>query len=79
MLSQDHLDLVRYIAENMSAFDYKAQEEILTVIRHLTHVLSVAGMHIVEILHQERRQREESGVAVSSDLFHSYGYVLKSE
>jgi cohesin loading factor subunit SCC2 len=42
----------------MSAFDYKAQEEVLMVIRHLTHVLSVAGMHIVEILHQERRQKE---------------------
>ncbi|CCO30647.1 Protein rad9 AltName: Full=SCC2 homolog [Rhizoctonia solani AG-1 IB] len=56
--AQDQLDLVRYIAENMSAFDYKAQEEVLMVIRHLTHVLSVAGMHIVEILHQERRQKE---------------------
>ncbi|CAE6449430.1 unnamed protein product [Rhizoctonia solani] len=56
--TQDHLDLVRYIAENISAFDYKTQEEILTVIRHLTHVLSVVGMHIVEILHQERRQKE---------------------
>ncbi|CAE6459153.1 unnamed protein product [Rhizoctonia solani] len=56
--SQDHLDLVRYIAENISAFDYKTQEEILTVIRHLTHVLSVVGMHIVEILLQERRQKE---------------------
>lgn len=52
---------MRFIAENMSAFDYKTQEEVLTVIRHLTHVLSVAGMHIVEILHQERRRREESG------------------
>ncbi|CAE6533842.1 unnamed protein product [Rhizoctonia solani] len=58
--TQDHLDLVRYIAENTSAFDYKTQEEILTVIRHLTHVLSVAGMHIVEILHQERRQKESA-------------------
>lgn len=51
---------MRYIAENMSAFDYKTQEEILTVIRHLTHVLSVAGMHVVEILHQERRAQETS-------------------
>ncbi|QRW06425.1 proline-rich protein Rad9 protein [Ceratobasidium sp. AG-Ba] len=58
--SQDHLDLVRYIAENVSAFDYKTQEEVLTVIRHLTHVLSVAGMHLVEILSQEQRTREDS-------------------
>ncbi|KAG8679446.1 Sister chromatid cohesion protein 2 [Ceratobasidium sp. 394] len=65
--SQEHLDLVRYIAENVSAFDYKTQEEILTVIRHLTHVLSVAGMHIVEILSQEQRKREESGAAMEVD------------
>ncbi|KAG9095820.1 Sister chromatid cohesion protein 2 [Ceratobasidium sp. UAMH 11750] len=65
--SQEHLDLVRYIAENVSAFDYKTQEEILTVIRHLTHVLSVAGMHIVEILSQEQRKREESGTAMEVD------------
>ncbi|KAG8738993.1 Sister chromatid cohesion protein 2 [Ceratobasidium sp. 414] len=65
--SQDHLDLVRYIAENVSAFDYKTQEEILTVIRHLTHVLSVAGMHIVEILSQEQRAREERGTAMDVD------------
>ncbi|KAG9101090.1 Sister chromatid cohesion protein 2 [Ceratobasidium sp. 370] len=65
--SQDHLDLVRYIAENVSSFDYKTQEEILTVIRHLTHVLSVAGMHIVEILSQEQRAREASGTAMEVD------------
>ncbi|KAG9123567.1 Sister chromatid cohesion protein 2 [Ceratobasidium sp. 392] len=65
--SQDHLDLVRYIAENVSAFDYKTQEEVLTVIRHLTHVLSVAGMHVVEILSQEQRAREESRTAMEVD------------
>jgi cohesin loading factor subunit SCC2 len=38
------------MAENMSAFDYKTQEEVLTVIRHLTSVLSVVGMALVETI-----------------------------
>jgi cohesin loading factor subunit SCC2 len=41
---------VRYMAENVSAFDYKTQEETLTVIRHLTSVLSVVGMALVETI-----------------------------
>ncbi|KAG8907886.1 Sister chromatid cohesion protein 2 [Tulasnella sp. 403] len=45
--SQDDVDFVRYIAENLSAFDYKTQEEVLTVIRHVTSVLSVTGMQIL--------------------------------
>ena len=36
------------MAENVSAFDYKTQEEVLTVLRHLTSVLSVVGMALVE-------------------------------
>jgi cohesin loading factor subunit SCC2 len=44
--SQDEVDLSRYMAENISALDYKTQEEVLTVIRTLTSVLSVAGMPI---------------------------------
>ena len=38
------------MAENVSAFDYKTQEETLTVIRHLTSVLSVVGMALVETI-----------------------------
>jgi cohesin loading factor subunit SCC2 len=38
------------MAENVSAFDYKTQEEVLTVIRHLTSVLSVVGMALVETM-----------------------------
>lgn len=38
------------MAENFSAFDYKTQEEVLTVIKHLTSVLSTAGMQLVEAL-----------------------------
>jgi hypothetical protein len=38
------------MAENVAAFEYKTQEEVLTVIRYLTHVLSVAGMQMINLL-----------------------------
>jgi len=47
--SQDDLDFTRYMAENFSAFDYKTHEEVFTVIKHLTSVLSTAGMQLVEV------------------------------
>ncbi|KZS93606.1 hypothetical protein SISNIDRAFT_485224 [Sistotremastrum niveocremeum HHB9708] len=40
--SQDDIDFARYMAENVAALDYKTLEVVLTVIRHLTSVLSVA-------------------------------------
>ncbi|EGN98100.1 hypothetical protein SERLA73DRAFT_109431 [Serpula lacrymans var. lacrymans S7.3] len=48
--SQDDIDFARYMAENFSAFDYKTQEEVLTVINYLTSVLSTAGMQLIEVL-----------------------------
>jgi hypothetical protein len=38
------------MAENLSALEYKTQEEILTVIRHITAVLSVSGVQVVDTL-----------------------------
>lgn len=35
------------MAENLSALDYKTNEEVLTVIKHLTAALSVSGMQVV--------------------------------
>lgn len=37
------------MAENFSSLDYKTQEEVLTVIRHLTSVLSTAGMQVYAV------------------------------
>ncbi|KAI0823297.1 hypothetical protein BC628DRAFT_1504458 [Trametes gibbosa] len=48
--SQDDVDFTRYMAENFASFDYKTQEEPLTVIKSLTAVLSTAGMQLVETL-----------------------------
>lgn len=39
---------IRYVAENFSAFDYKTQEEVLTVIKHLTSVLSTTGTQLLD-------------------------------
>jgi cohesin loading factor subunit SCC2 len=38
------------MAENFSAFDYKTQEEVLTILKHLTSVLSTAGMQLLAVL-----------------------------
>ncbi|KAJ3735912.1 protein rad9 [Lentinula guzmanii] len=48
--SQDDVEFTRYMAENFAAFDYKTQEEVLTVIKSLTTVLSTTGLHVLEVL-----------------------------
>ncbi|KAL0565155.1 Sister chromatid cohesion protein 2, partial [Marasmius crinis-equi] len=48
--SQEDVEFTRYMAENFSSFDYKTQEEVFTVIKFLTSVLSTAGTHILELL-----------------------------
>ncbi|KAF8073449.1 hypothetical protein FPV67DRAFT_1559883 [Lyophyllum atratum] len=49
-VTQDDVDFTRYMAENFSAFDYKTQEEVFTVIKYLTSVLSTTGMQLLEII-----------------------------
>ncbi|KAF7288130.1 Sister chromatid cohesion protein [Mycena chlorophos] len=41
--TQDEVDFLRYMAENFASFDYKTQEEVITVIKDLTTVLSLRG------------------------------------
>ncbi|KAG8214779.1 hypothetical protein J3R82DRAFT_9915 [Butyriboletus roseoflavus] len=48
--SQDDVDFSRYMAENFATLDYKTQEEILTVIKHLTSILSTSGMQLIEVV-----------------------------
>lgn len=48
--THDEVQFVRFVVENLSAFDYKTQEEVLAVIRAVTNVLSVSGMQMMEIL-----------------------------
>lgn len=38
------------MAENFATLDYKTQEEVLTVIKHLTSVLSTFGMQVIEVI-----------------------------
>ncbi|KAJ3559315.1 hypothetical protein NM688_g422 [Phlebia brevispora] len=48
--TQDDINFARYMAENFASFDYKTQEEVLTVLKYLTSVLSTTGSQIVELL-----------------------------
>ncbi|KIK69873.1 hypothetical protein GYMLUDRAFT_34262 [Collybiopsis luxurians FD-317 M1] len=48
--SQDDVEFTRYMAENFASFDYKTQEEVFTVIKFLTTILSTTGLHVLEVL-----------------------------
>ncbi|OCH92592.1 hypothetical protein OBBRIDRAFT_791042 [Obba rivulosa] len=48
--SQDDVDFIKYMTENFATFDYKTQEEVLTVLKYLTAVLSTTGMQLIEAL-----------------------------
>ena len=48
--SQEDVEFTRYMAENFASFDYKTQEEVFTVIKFLTTVLSTTGLHVLEVL-----------------------------
>ncbi|KAG6849921.1 hypothetical protein H0H93_003632 [Arthromyces matolae] len=67
--TQDDVDFTRYMAENFSAFDYKTQEEVFTVIKYLTVVLSTTGVHLLEIIspsHLLSHLRTSNNVAPST-------------
>ncbi|KAK7023031.1 sister chromatid cohesion protein [Favolaschia claudopus] len=48
--TQDEVDFTRYMAENFASFEYKTQEEVVTVIKDLTVILSVDGARLLEAI-----------------------------
>ncbi|KAF9488996.1 hypothetical protein BDN71DRAFT_1531854 [Pleurotus eryngii] len=48
--TQDDVDFMRFMAENFASLDYKTQEEVLTVIKTLTAILSTTGTQLLEII-----------------------------
>lgn len=61
------------MAENFATLDYKTQEEALTVIKHLTSILSTSGMQLIEVvspsnllvqLHEPQQQPTPNGTHV---------------
>ncbi|KAJ7134305.1 hypothetical protein C8R44DRAFT_770123 [Mycena epipterygia] len=69
--TQDVLDFTRYMAENFAAFEYKTQEEVITVIKDLTIVLSVDGTRLLEIVspsHLLSHLRGPAAVAETMDV-----------
>ncbi|KAI6042629.1 sister chromatid cohesion C-terminus-domain-containing protein [Pisolithus marmoratus] len=75
--TQNDIDFVRYMAENFATLDYKTQEEVLTVIKHLTSILSTSGMQIIDVvspshllaqLHEAQPQSHPDGTTASMPL-----------
>ncbi|KAI6129687.1 hypothetical protein EDD16DRAFT_1689919 [Pisolithus croceorrhizus] len=66
--TQSDIDFVRYMAENFAMLDYKTQEEVLTVIKHLTSILSTSGMQVIDVVSPSHllTQLHESSTPVSS-------------
>jgi cohesin loading factor subunit SCC2 len=38
------------MAENFATLEYKTQEEVLTIIKHLTSILSTTGMQVMHLM-----------------------------
>lgn len=57
------------MAENFASFEYKTQEEVFTVIKSLTMVLSTIGMQLLDIISPSHLlthlQAAENGQAVA--------------
>jgi len=49
------------MAENIATLEYKTLEEVLTVIRHLTSILSVSGMNLMEQICPTSEQLRDAG------------------
>ncbi|KAI0078215.1 ARM repeat-containing protein [Panus rudis PR-1116 ss-1] len=47
--TESDVNFARYMAENFATFEYKTQEEVLTVIKYLTAVLSTSGAQLAEV------------------------------
>ncbi|KAF5376813.1 hypothetical protein D9757_008902 [Collybiopsis confluens] len=66
--TQDDVEFTRYMAENFASFDYKTQEEVFTVVKFLTAVLSTTGLHVLEVLSPSPLLAElHAGPTVSAD------------
>ena len=46
--TQHDIYFSRYMADNLACFEYKVQEDVLTVTKHLTSVLSTSGAQLIE-------------------------------
>ena len=46
--TQQDIYFARYMADNLACFEYKLQEDVLTVAKYLTSVLSTFGTQLIE-------------------------------
>lgn len=66
---------VRFVAENFSAFDYKTQEEVFTVIKHLTSVLSTAGTQLVDKVSPSNLREQLVGSSHNMNVVCVFGHL----
>jgi cohesin loading factor subunit SCC2 len=48
--TQHEIHFAKYMADNVACFEYKLQEDVLTVAKHLTSILSTSGAQLVEMV-----------------------------
>jgi cohesin loading factor subunit SCC2 len=56
------------MAENFASFDYKTQEEVITVIKYLTTVLSTTGAQLLETISPSHLLAQLHGTSQSMPL-----------
>lgn len=72
--NEDTVQFTRYMVENFASFDYRTQEEVLTVLKTLTRELAETGANLVEriapgnLLAQLRSQNRHSGEDAQTDV-----------
>jgi len=65
--SQDDIDFMRYMVENIASLDYRTHEEVLTVIKYVTSVLSTTGMQLAETMAPAYLLNQLRGTQQTSD------------
>ncbi|KAF4581480.1 Sister chromatid cohesion protein 2 [Pleurotus pulmonarius] len=65
--TQDDVDFTRFMAENFASLDYKTQEEVMTVIKTLTAILSTTGTQLLEMVSPSHLLSQLKGPTDASD------------
>lgn len=75
MATQQDVYFARYMADNIACFEYKLQEDVLTVAKHLTSVLSTSGTQLVEAVAPTHLLTQLHGEAASERVVVSDGML----
>lgn len=65
--SEHSVAFARYIADNLSTFEYKTLEEVFVVIGELKSILSVSGMQVLHLVEKRTSTPPSSAASTSSE------------